>query len=104
MSNVYGSLSNGIFDGRIATGDGHFFTVERLNKFYDLKINNLDHSIIYLDKDVSSKKRRTKRNDSGEITYIFLIFNINNFRSQWVWAFERKRKKDAIFARVCRVK
>ena len=52
-STVFGSIQNGVFDGKIITPDGTFY-VERANK-YTLPSTNasLHHSVIYKDRDVT---------------------------------------------------
>lgn len=49
-SNVYGSVIDGIFDGRIVTGDGEPFFVEKAVKYFASSQNF--HSVVYADRNV----------------------------------------------------
>lgn len=51
-SQVFGSVSDGVFHGKIISPrDGHFY-VEKAHYYFPKKANNTFHSVIYHSKDV----------------------------------------------------
>ncbi|KAL7072006.1 hypothetical protein ACQ4LE_008410 [Meloidogyne hapla] len=54
---VYGTLLDGLFDGYITTGVGRTFTVEKVNRYFDIGQRPIHfHSIVYADEHINHSR------------------------------------------------